>query len=313
MRRMIMILIGLASSLSGNSKANAASLVKTKPASKAVFNMHYPDAVGDLSQLGKLEKRLKYKFHAFTVYRNWEEDLDPALFGRIHDNKLVPQLVWESMAGGQAITNDEIAAGAKDVYLKRNAIKLKQLGFPIRISVFPEMNGDWEPWYVEKPFEGKKPNTPENHKAAWRHIVELFQVQGATNVEWVWCPNILYGGQTSYRQIYPGDKWVDYVGLDGYNWGTGGKHAWQTFRQVFQPSYIELTKITTKPILIMETACSESGGNKAEWIRRMWQDLPMHFPRVKEVTWFNERKERPWDLASTPEAEKAFRECAQQK
>jgi len=64
-------------------------------------------------------------------------------------------------------------------------------------------------------------NTNETYIAAFRHIVDIFRANGATNVKWVFnvnCDNV--GNGTSYLGHYPGDNYVDYTSIDGYNWGT---------------------------------------------------------------------------------------------
>ena len=52
-------------------------------------------------------------------------------------------------------------------------------------------------------------NDPALYQAAFRHVVEVFRAEGATNVQWVWSP----AGQGNALAYYPGDDVVDYVGL----------------------------------------------------------------------------------------------------
>ena len=76
------------------------------------------------------------------------------------------------------------------------------------------MNGWWRPWS-----EQANGNHPGEFVAAWRHVVDIFRAQGATNVTWVWCPNIV-GPKSQLTGLYPGDNYTDWVCMDGYNWGT---------------------------------------------------------------------------------------------
>jgi hypothetical protein len=79
---------------------------------------------------------------------------------------------------------------------------------------------------------------------------------------------------------------VDWVGLDGFNWARTGE--WQSFTDLFGSSYEELSRITSRPMIIAETGSSETGGNKADWFSSaLRQELP-RFSRVRAVVWFSD-------------------------
>ena len=73
------------------------------------------------------------------------------------------------------------------------------------------MNGNWNSW-------GTRPgNSSADYVAMWRHVVSIFRAAGASNVRWVWSPNIYASRSTTTRPFaayYPGNAWVDDVGLD---------------------------------------------------------------------------------------------------
>ena len=62
---------------------------------------------------------------------------------------------------------------------------------------------------------------------------DIFAQQGVTNATWVWCPNIASAVSHAAATLYPGDNYVDWTCMDGYNWGTDHGNSWQTFDQVF--------------------------------------------------------------------------------
>ena len=165
------------------------------------------------------------------------------------------------------------------------------------------MNSDWEPWGV-----AVNGNTTEGEKSFWQYVVTRFRSAGASNVSWIWSPNTrFYDDPCSYSQIYPGDNFVDFVGLDGYNWGTTQSWStWQSFSDVFGQSYNELTRLTGKKILIMEVSSAESGGSKAQWITDMFSDLRTKFPQIQGFTWFSINKETDWRIDSSQNAKIAF-------
>jgi beta-mannanase len=158
------------------------------------------------------------------------------------------------------------------------------------------MNGD-EAW---------SGNNAPLYVSAYRHIHDLFVAAGANNVVWAWCPNVTDtpGGNRTTMDYYPGDAYVDWTGVDGYNWGTtnGG---WQSFQQVFQNIY-PLLAAKKKPILIGEMASAEAGGDKGKWIDNIIPTLRTRFPLIKGVVWFDINKEADWRISSSPASEAAF-------
>ncbi|MHB1390369.1 MAG: Ig-like domain-containing protein [Thermoleophilia bacterium] len=153
------------------------------------------------------------------------------------------------------------------------------------------------------------------HIPAWRHIHDIFVQEGATNVSWIWSPN--RDGSTAaaayaFNTYYPGDNYVDFVGLSGYNWGTlfntpSWISKWESFTEVFQYSYDVFAARTSKPLVISETAAPDAGGDKAAWIRDAFQTLPVRFPRFESLTWFNYVKETDWRLEGSAASLAAFR------
>jgi beta-mannanase len=169
------------------------------------------------------------------------------------------------------------------------------------------MNGNWFPWA-----EGVNGNAPGQYVAAWRHVHDLFASAGATNVTWVWCPYVDPGGSmTNLASEYPGDAYVDWTALDGYNWGTNpaAPKGWRSFDQLFSSSYEEIAKSVapSKPMMIGEVGSSELGGSKAAWIEEMLETVPTDYPQVRALLWFDKYDDgMDWPLETSATAEAAF-------
>ena len=142
-------------------------------------------------------------------------------------------------------------------------------------------------------------------------MVDLFRAAGATNVGWIWDPNADWNAASVYASYYPGDAYVDWVGMDGYNWGTTTSDGWLTPVQVFGRSYAALRSLTAKPIIIEETGSTEQGGSKADWIDELAATIPAQFPAVRAVVWFQRNKETDWRVNSSAGALTAFQALAQ--
>lgn len=212
----------------------------------------------------------------------------------------MPLITWEPW-----VTSASIAAGDHDAYLRTYLTAVATWGKPIYIRPMHEMNGDWYPWGY-----GVNGNTAADLQNAFRKIVTIGREVGATNVRWVWSPNV-GTSRVSYAAIYPGDEYVDWLGLDGYNWGTSQTWSvWQSLQTVFKSSYDSITALSAKPLMIGETASSELGGDKASWIRTGFSYIETSMPRIKAVVWFHANKETDWRVNSSSNSLTAFREIA---
>lgn len=215
----------------------------------------------------------------------------------------MPVITWNTWGS----TPQSIVAGTHDPYLHRYLADVAAWGKRVYLRPMWEMNGNWYDWGF-----GKNGNTAADLVAAWRHIVNIGRAEGANGVRWVWCPNILPAtGQTwgvPYAAIYPGDDYVDWLGLDGYNKGTT-IGIWRSFETTFRESYDSITSLSGKPLMIAETASSEVGGDKAAWITQAFDDLAT-MPRVQAVSWFNINKEQDWRINSSPASLVAYVQAA---
>jgi len=201
----------------------------------------------------------------------------------------------------------KIIAGEADPYIRHFAKGVKNYGKEIWLRPLHEANGDWYDWGIGKFSAG---NTNEEVAEAFRHIVDIFREESVENVKWVWSINSSnVGANTTFTGTYPGDDYVDYISIDGYNWGDIKCWSrWKSFSEVFKKSYNALAGIN-KPMFIAETSCTESGGNKAEWIADMFRVIPEEFPRIFAVMWFSQTKsfEADWALDTSNAAVDAWK------
>jgi beta-mannanase len=201
-----------------------------------------------------------------------------------------------------------IASGQCDTFLRAAGATLAKLNAPMYLAFAYEMNNPDNAWSV--PSTG---STPAEFVAAWRHMFNVFQAQGATNVLWVFDPNLPNVPADSDSSLYPGAAYVDWVGLDGYNWGsTQTWSKWTSFSGVFGGSYDLLGKIApTKPMMVVEVNSTDAGGSKAAWYTDMLtRAVPEDFPRIKILMLYNENRTAQehvnWLVNSSPAALRAY-------
>jgi hypothetical protein len=235
----------------------------------------------------------------------------------IRQHGAIPVLSWSSQSTPSSVNEPEfqlsdLISGRYDTYIREFAEQAKAWGQPFFLRFNWEMNGNWFPWS-----EGVNGNAPGEYVTAWRHVHDIFAAVGATNVSWVWCPNAEPSNSAGeLASLYPGDAYVDWTAMDGYNWGTNPVKpgGWKTFSQIFSATYsfIQQSVAPSKPMMVGETASTESGGSKATWIKEMLTALPAQFPQIRALLWFDKYDDgMDWPLETSTTATSAFAEGIQ--
>jgi membrane-bound metal-dependent hydrolase YbcI (DUF457 family) len=211
------------------------------------------------------------------LYRKWfSPPFDTGSLSAIWERGAVPLITWEPWSDwdGTGIALSDIGSGMQDAYIAAAAREAAAWGGPIFVRFAHEMNGNWYPW-------GQSP--PAAFKSAWRRIVSIFRSEGATNVRWVWTPYVDQN-RLPFKRYYPGDAWVDWAGLDGFNWG----NPFQSFREVFEASYRSMVRLTSKPLMIAETGSVEGAGEaKSIWIRTAVRRILPRLKHVRALVWWS--------------------------
>jgi hypothetical protein len=265
--------------------SNESSILE--PASGALLGIFYGAGSAD-----ETSKKLGRMLPVHLTYYAWDADWNGSATKADLAAGRIPLVNWEP----HHIDFHKIIDGSLDETITARANGAKALGQKFFLDFAAEMNGD-EAWGG---------NNPSLYVASYRHIHDLFIAAGATNVVWAWCPNVTDtdGSNRSTMDYYPGDSYVDWTGVDGYNWGTtnGG---WQSFQRVFKNIY-PLLAAKKKPIIIGEMSSAEAGGDKGKWIDEIVPTLRTSFPLIKCVIWFDINKEADWRISSSGGSETSF-------
>jgi hypothetical protein len=233
---------------------------------------------------------------------------------RIRQHGAIPVLSWGSQSIPASVNEpdyqqSDILSGKYDSFIRSFATAARAWGHPFFLRYDWEMNGTWFSWS-----DGANGNRPGEFAAAWRHVHDIFAEVGATNATWVWCPNIDPANtMQSLSSVYPGDAYVDWTGLDGYNWGTNPAKpsGWQTFGQLYSSTYRRIVESVapSKPMMIGEVASSEYGGSKASWIKDMLARVPAEYPKIRALLWFDKfDSSMDWPIETSATATAAFAE-----
>jgi beta-mannanase len=196
-------------------------------------------------------------------------------------------------------------------YIQKFASEVAAYGKPILLRPMHEMNISGWVWSVGfNPWCGYV--TADDFIKAWRRIVTIFREEGATNAYFIWCVNWASIGTLpgSVMQTYPGDAYVHFAAIDGYNFGG---NAWHSFDQIFQAPYSAIVAGSKRKILIAEWASAEAGGNKAAWISAAFASIKAnHYPQIQGLVWFDEdvSGDPPWPINSSASAAAAYKASA---
>jgi hypothetical protein len=245
-----------------------------------------------------LEEHLGRKLDINHNFYPWDKEFPTDVERWDLENGRIPMISWN----GKDVLASEIAAGAYDPMIQERAAKVKELGKPIMIRWFWEMDGRKKAEFAQ---------SPAAYISAWRHIHDTFDEYGATNVAWVWCPNASAFVDGEAQTFYPGDDYVDWVCADGYNWAPGrDRDPWESFADIFK-GYYDWAVQQSKPIMIGEFGVQERGpGDKAAWVAETARLIKTEFPRIKAVVYFNANQDYDWRMSTSPDAYQAFKDVA---
>lgn len=215
---------------------------------------------------------------------------------------------------------DAINAGQADARITAVAQGIKSVGSLVLLEPGWEMNGNWD-FAWQGVLNGGDAGAPAKFAAAWRRIVGIFRQVGASNVRWVFNPNVgnsmthTASGSANwnwYGYYYPGDAYVDYVGAHAFNGPTVWNTSWQDFTTMTDGTAADrmlsdlAARYPTKPIIIGEFATQEgASGQKAQWITDAYARMRAN-PRVVGAVWFNANKEADWRVESSTSSLQAF-------
>jgi beta-mannanase len=270
---------------------------------RALFGLNVPS----LQALDESESALRARPAIIGTFADWKHapDFPIAVAEAINDRGAVPLISWEpwDWDGGTeqpAYALRRILAGAHDALIDRWATQVAAHGRPVLLRFAPEMNGDWRPWSI-----GLNGNRADEYVATWRHVRERFARAGAANAIWVWNPIIAYDGSTPLSELFPGADEVDWLAVDGYNWGSTRAWGWQSYADIFAPTLNALHKLAPRrPLMIAETG-SAPGRRKASWVTDTLTSA--RADGVDAVVWFEFSKETDWRLSESPAVAKAAR------
>ena len=231
-----------------------------------------------------ISKKMDICLFYFFVQQEYNGDVYKGLSAAWDIGKISELTMQFSPSAPSGIVYD-VLKGGFDGYLDQLISDVKDFGHPVLMRLFNEMNGEWcnySGYHTSR--------DPEVYIRLYRYIVDKFRAAGAENVIWVWnpneksFPNFRWNSEEMY---YPGNDYVDVVGLTGYNTGTYYEgEKWRSFDRIYENIYAKADMLYQKPLMITEFSCSTAGGDKVEWVRDMFASLH-RYPKLKAAVWWS--------------------------
>jgi plastocyanin len=283
-RRAASVVLGLVLALPiVSSQASAVAAPPVLPTSGALFgafvqvNAHTgPDRRTALENFETLVGR---KMAIERVYYLWNQSWPTADDAWTRDAGRIPYISWNAKrTDGSVASWSDIASGVYDPAILARAADLITFGGPVIFS------------FHHEPEEG----VPAEFIAAYRHIHDLFETAGVSNVSYAWTMTARSFRNGKAAPFYPGDDVVDVIASDGYNWYTcpGRPHdPWRPFTSIFG-AFHAFGEQHGKQMIIAEWGGREDPalpGRKATWIDEASTQLKL-WPDIAAVLYYNADK-----------------------
>jgi mannan endo-1,4-beta-mannosidase len=221
------------------------------PASRMLLGAYVNLSVesSSMASVRARERAMGRPYDLLLTYYNWTDRFPDASEAAVAADGSTPLMAWylPDKYTGSTDSLSAIASGADDAWITTQALAIKAFGHRVYLRLGPEMNGNWYHYSGD----------PAAYVAAWRHIWKVFGQAGVTNVTWVWCPNLTPFG--NWDPYYPGSRYVDVIGVDGFS---NIRYTWQTFQQMFEGFFAHFAAFAPgKPQLVAETATNSGKGD----------------------------------------------------
>lgn len=282
------------------------------PKDKTLLGIFTGHVLGDyLDALKEVEKQAGHRFELVNGYYNLGSEFPEEDVREIYsDGRIMMLTIFPcSYHNLSNVTISQIVNGGYDHHIRRWAKKVKEIEEPVFINFASGMNADWAPWNARA--YGKDHDL---FIEAWKRVYGIFKEEGAYNAYFVWNPHDRSYPDYKWNDpnlYYPGDQYVDWIGITGYDKGT--RHEkWQVeeFDKLCSDVYTMYRKFyRDKPVMITELTLDASYNERDQQLNAVFQHLGTKYPEVKIAVWRNNIYGRwTYPIHSSPWNKENFKE-----
>ena len=307
-----------AARLSAETRALYAELESGDTLKWGVFTSDAFENLGNGS-MERIERELDYTFDAALIYIHYGHDFPTEFMEGNYERGRIVELTYQTtLNNNEDMTAHtpflDIYRGECDGEIRRLARAAADYGRPFLFRLDNEMNSDWTSYSGVVNMAD-----PQLYISVWQRFYRIFAEEGVDNCLWVYNPNDRNAPPGKWNDslaYYPGDGYVQLLGVTGYNNGTyytKWNEQWRDFTTIYDEIWnLYSPHFSRFPWIITEFASSSYGGDKAAWIDEMFAHIG-DYPNIKLAVWFSaadydgETPARPYWLDETPETLAAFR------
>ncbi len=237
-----------------------------------------------------IEEKINYEFDFLLWYTEFQKEYDASkvrtfLDKAYSDNKIVEMTLQPLLYHEEGNDIFRVLNGYYDDFLDAFSKDFADFEHPVIFRLANEMNGDWCEYSAYR-----MSLDTELYREMYRYVYSFFKKNNADNVIWVWNPNgksfpdFNWNAEEMY---YPGDGYVDVLGLTLYNTGNfyPGEN-WTGFSDLYTDLYNESLDKYDMPFMITEFSCARAGGDKEEWTKEMLKNIE-RLDNIKVAVWWN--------------------------
>lgn len=243
------------------------------------FIVNDPVVQGNVDQFETITGK---KHSIYFSYAGWGQPFPIEWVSYYASRGNVVQIAFEPNGGLTEVVDGE--------YIRKWAREANQSGAPILLRWACEMNGNWVAWH----------GNPTLYKEKFR-LISAIMKEEAPNVAMVWAPNDIPNvpGNPLYdlHGYYPGDQYVDWVGIDFYgvyfyeNGTPERKDPREKLRVVYD------VYANRKPIIVCEWAAThytvrvnppqDCTQYAIAQMDSLYRNVQSQFPKLKAICWFS--------------------------
>jgi mannan endo-1,4-beta-mannosidase len=242
------------------------------------------------AKIKEVEEKLEFEFPVIMWYRYLGHEFPIEGMREAYESGKIVEMTYQvvgDMYGRNP--NFDVLDGRMEEDIRMFARGAKEFGHPFLMRLNNEMNSTWVSYSGHLCL-----NDPDVFKAVWRKVYDIFREEGVDNAIWIFNPNDVSFPPcrwNSHVAYYPGNEYVQMIGLTGYNTGnyfrdlTG--EEWRSFTEIYDMLWDMYKDLYAEfPWIITEFACSSVGGDKKAWIDEMFDNISK-YTNIKIAVWWS--------------------------
>ncbi len=265
--------------------------------------------------VGKCDEFYPGAESAYLLYVTFGEQVADYAYLLPEEEELFLEIAW-NLPQETKESLVRVAGGDYDAYIIENLKYINRLNYTVALRFGAEVNC----WALPTE-EAALADFIAVYQKAFRKVATLTR-QYAPNAAIVYSPNDVSNWNASAEDFYPGDEFVDWVGISMYD-NAGGSNEPVNMTDAYYCTGLyanPIARIKTvvdafgdrKPIMISECGFSYAGGLESRTVAHMnkfYRYVNMVYPQVKAVFYFNANVGGSYQISGSSQVRSNYLRC----